>query len=98
MPELLYEDTDKKIYLDDPGEYDEDGNEISPRVERRVYSDPQVDNLHKAAKVLKQWARDADKVNVTSQNAVQTLQVVVDRLGIFFDNFADLLETQYGRE
>lgn len=32
--QLLYEDTDKKIYLVDPGEYSEDGEEISPRVER----------------------------------------------------------------
>lgn len=31
---------------------------------------------------------------VTSGNAVQTLQVTVDRLGIFFDRFADMLEVQ----
>lgn len=31
----IYEDTDKVIYLDDPGEFDpETGEEISPRVER----------------------------------------------------------------
>lgn len=42
--------------------------------------------------VLRQWADDAESTTVTSGNAVATLQQVVNRLGKFFDNFADLIE------
>lgn len=44
-----------------------------------------------------QWAADARGTTVTAVNAVATLQVVVDRLGIFFDYFADELR-ESGRE
>lgn len=45
-----------------------------------------------AIPTLRQWASDARGVTVTSGNAVATLQTVVNRLGTFFDRFADLLE------
>ena len=50
------------------------------------------DRIRAALPVLRQWASDARATTVTSGNAVATLQVVVNRLGTFFDNFADLLE------
>lgn len=46
-----------------------------------------------AIPVLRQWASDARGTTVTAGNAVATLQVVVNRLGVFFDNFADLLQS-----
>lgn len=48
--------------------------------------------LAAAADVLREWAAEAALVTVTSTNAVQVLNVVVDRLAVFFDRFADLLE------
>jgi hypothetical protein len=50
--------------------------------------------LEEGIPVLRQWAEDARNTTVTQGNAVATLGVVVDRLGKFFDQFADLLETQ----
>jgi len=41
---------------------------------------------------LRQWASDARGTTVTAGNAVATLQVVVNRLGTFFDGMADLIE------
>lgn len=46
-----------------------------------------------AIPVLRQWANDAETTTATTQNAVAVLNVVLDRLGVFFDNFADLLES-----
>lgn len=43
---------------------------------------------------LRAWAAQAENTTVTQGNAVATLQTVVDRLGVFFDRFADLLEVQ----
>jgi hypothetical protein len=51
-------------------------------------------NLETAIATLRQWALDAQGVTVTSGNAVAVLQQVVDRSGVFYDKFADLLETQ----
>jgi hypothetical protein len=47
-----------------------------------------------AVATLRQWALDAQATTVTSGTAVATLQIVVTRLGKFFDNFADLIESQ----
>lgn len=41
---------------------------------------------------LRQWADDARGTTVTQINAVTVLGTVVNRLGTFFDRFADLLE------
>ncbi len=51
-------------------------------------------NVSQAVTALRQWALDAQSTTVTSPNAVVTLQIVVDRLGIFFDRFADLIESR----
>lgn len=48
--------------------------------------------LEQAIATLRAWADDAEGTIVTTQNAVTVLQVTVDRLGTFFDRFADLLE------
>lgn len=48
-------------------------------------------DLRNAISVLRQWADDAQSTTVTSGNAVAVLTVVVGRLGVFFDRFADLL-------
>ena len=53
-------------------------------------------NLDTAIATLRQWAADARNTTVTSGNAVAVLGVVVQRLGTFFDRFADLL-TVMGR-
>ena len=42
-------------------------------------------------KTLRLWSNQAQSTTVTQGNAVATLQVMVDRLGLFFDRFADLL-------
>ena len=51
-------------------------------------------NLGTQIATLRSWADDAEATTVDSGNAVATLQIVVDRLGTFFDHFADLLEAQ----
>jgi hypothetical protein len=51
-------------------------------------------NLNQAIPTLREWAADAEATTATSGNAVQVLNVVLDRLGVFFDRFADLLENQ----
>jgi hypothetical protein len=51
--------------------------------------------LTNAIDTLRQWASDARGTTVTSGNAVATLQVVVNRLGVFFDRFADDLENRF---
>lgn len=57
-----------------------------------------VMDLTSSVATLRTWADDAAATTVTSGNAVATLQVVVNRLGVFFDRFADLLENQYGEQ
>lgn len=52
-------------------------------------------NLRAAIDTLRQWADDAAGAKVTNTNNTQVTQVVVDRLGVFFDRFADLLENRY---
>jgi len=51
-------------------------------------------NVSNAVATLRTWATQAGNTTVTQGNAVATLQTVVDRLGIFFDRFADLIEGQ----
>lgn len=58
--------------------------------------DARAARLRGAVATLRQWASDADDTSVTQGNAVQVLGTMVDRLGLFFDRFADLLENQYG--
>ena len=51
-------------------------------------------NVANAVSTLRDWATQAAGVTVTSGNAVATLQTMVDRMGTFFDRFADLIEGQ----
>lgn len=93
MPELLYEDSNKAIYLDDPGEFDPDtGEVITPRVERIVYTNPQDDLLQKAVSTLQNWADDAKAVTVTSGNNTAVTQELVNRVGILCNGLATLIE------
>lgn len=55
-------------------------------------------NVEQAVATLRQWADQAAATTVTNGNAVNTLQTVVNRLGVFFDRFADLVENQYGEQ
>ena len=51
--------------------------------------------LDQAAATLRSWAEDARGVNVAPMTVAQHKQVtqtMVDRLGVFFDRFADLLD------
>ncbi len=47
-----------------------------------------------AVATLRTWAEDARATTVTTANTVVVLQTIVDRLGVFFDRFADLIEGQ----
>jgi hypothetical protein len=67
------------------------------RLEQRSLPPARRESFAQAIGTLRQWAKDADAVTVTQGNAVQVLQVVVDRLGVFFDRFADLLEHELSR-
>ncbi len=49
------------------------------------------DQFAGGVKTLRLWATQAQGTTVTNTNAVATLQIVIDRLGLFFDRFADLL-------
>lgn len=44
---------------------------------------------------LRQWAADAASTSVTNGNNNAVTQTMVNRLGVFFDRFADLIEAQY---
>ena len=62
--------------------------EVMANVNAERDASGRLDNI---VATLHQWALDANNTTVTSQNAVATLNVVVKRLGTFFDRFADLL-------
>ena len=53
-----------------------------------------ADNIAQAVTALRQWASDAAGTTVTKGNQVTVLQQVVNRLGTFFDRFADLIESK----
>lgn len=69
-------------------------SELDAEAEREARQERDT-TLEGAISTLQQWADDAAGTTVTSDNAVQVLGVVVDRLGVFFDRFADLLENRY---
>jgi len=50
-----------------------------------------VDN---AVVTLRTWATQAASTVVTNGNNTQVTQTLVDRLGVFFDRFADLVESR----
>lgn len=52
------------------------------------------DNLAAAVATLRQWAQDAAGTTVTNGNNTAVTQTVVNRLGVFFDRFADLIENR----
>ena len=52
------------------------------------------DNVSQAVTTLRQWADDAASTTVTNGTNTAITQQVVDRLGIFFDRFADLIESR----
>lgn len=68
-------------------------NELAINAEKKDRVNKRV-ALKNAIPVLRGWADDAEGTTVTSGNAVNVLQTVVNRLGKFFDNFADMLEVQ----
>lgn len=51
-------------------------------------------NVSQAVVTLRQWAADAAGTTVTNGNNRAVTQQVVDRLGVFFDRFADLIESK----
>jgi hypothetical protein len=50
--------------------------------------------LRNSIPVLRGWAADARNTTITQGNVIQVTNVMLDRLGKFFDAFADLLETR----
>lgn len=63
-------------------------------VAARLAREARENNLSGSIATLRQWAADARAVTVTPGNSVATLQTVTNRLGVFFDRFADLLENR----
>ena len=53
-------------------------------------------NYQGAVTTLRTWSDQAENTTVTSGNAVATLQQMVDRSGIMWDRFADLIEAEHG--
>lgn len=51
-------------------------------------------NLDGVVSTLRSWASDARATTVTAGNVVAVTQTMVNRLGVFFDRFADLLVNQ----
>ncbi len=51
-------------------------------------------NVSQAVTTLRQWASDAAGTTVNNGNNTTVTQQVVDRLGVFFDRFADLIESK----
>lgn len=51
-------------------------------------------NVEQAVTSLRTWAEDARNTTVTTANHETVTQTVVDRLGVFFDRFADLIESR----
>ncbi len=68
------------------------------RVDEQIDSDDREQkgtNVSQAVTTLRQWVSDAESTTVTKANSVATLQTVVNRLGTFFDRFADLIESRH---
>ncbi len=51
-------------------------------------------NVSQAVATLRQWASDAAGTNVNNGNNRAVTQQLVDRVGIFFERFADLVESK----
>lgn len=66
--------------------------------ERGEASEERRTDLRQAISTLRDWAEQAQGTTVTNGNNTAVTQVLVDRLGIFFARFADLLDEQYGDE
>lgn len=71
------------------------GADISAENAAQADRDAKMGNVQQAVDTLRQWAVDAAATDVTQGNAVQVLNVVVDRLGVFFDRFADLVQARF---
>lgn len=54
--------------------------------------DTKKTNVINQIDILRQWALDAAGTTVTNGNNTVVTQQVVDRLGVFFNRFADLVE------
>ena len=62
--------------------------------EAGVVLDQKRTNVEQAVSTLRSWAEDARNTTVTGANNDTVTQTVVDRLGTFFDRFADLIESR----
>ena len=63
---------------------------------KRAESQARTSELRNAVTTLRTWSDQAAGANVTQANAIATLQATVRNLGVFYDQFADLLVEQYG--
>lgn len=88
-PSGLIDDWDGTIRLLTQDEKDGVADAIAN--EERQVKATAVDN---AVATLRQWAVDADGTTVTNGNNTTVTQQMVDRLGVFFDRFADLVESK----
>lgn len=69
-------------------------SQIPPELEAKVRDQiAKRAKLRSATGTLRSWAEDArTSPAVTTGNVVQQVQTMKDRLGIFFDNFADFID------
>lgn len=69
-------------------------SQIPPELEAKVRDQvAKRQKLKGATATLRQWAEDArTSPAVTTGNVVQQVQTMKDRLGTFFDHFADFID------
>lgn len=67
---------------------------VVPLTQGELDENTRMTNLRASIATLRTWANDARNTTVTSGNHIATTQTIVNRLGTFFDRFADLLEVQ----
>lgn len=69
-------------------------SQVPPELEAKIRDQiAKRQKLRAATGTLRQWADDArTSPAVTSGNVVQQVQTIKDRLGIFFDHFADFID------
>lgn len=56
--------------------------------------DAKIVSVGQKVAVLREWANTANETTVTTENAINVLQHVVNNLGQFYNAFADLIEGQ----
>lgn len=78
-------------------ERDKTADELA-RAAARAASGARRGDLRGAVRTLRDWSSQMEAHTVTQQNAVNTVQLLVDRMAVFFDRFADLIVEEFGED